>query len=133
MKNQELVDAWVTRAESNLYRARAGRLSDRILFEDLCYDCQQAAEKSLKGLLLSLFLEIPRTHNVGILLQLLNNTGIIIPETVILASALTEYAVNTRYPGDYEQVSEEEYEAALHMAEDVYSWVKAELSKRITQ
>lgn len=133
MKNQELVDAWVTRAESNLYRARAGRVSDRILFEDLCYDCQQTVEKSLKGLLFSLCLEVPRTHNVGTLLKLLDNADIVIPKLVILASALTEYAVNTRYPGDYEQVSEEEYESALHMAEEVYSWVMAELSKRKSQ
>ncbi len=133
MKNQELVEAWVIRAESNLYRAREGRISDRILFEDLCYDCQQAAEKSLKGLLVSLYLEVPRTHNVGILLKVLDNAGITIPKPVILASALTEYAVNTRYPGDYEHVNEEEYESALHMAEEVYSWVVAELLKRKSQ
>ena len=64
MKNRENVKDWMARAESNLYRARAGRVSDKILYEDLCYDYQQAVEKFLKGLLIAQDLEIPRTHNI---------------------------------------------------------------------
>ncbi len=43
--------AWLGRAESNLARARLGRQSEDILYEDICFDAQQAAEKALKGLL----------------------------------------------------------------------------------
>jgi HEPN domain-containing protein len=53
MKNREIIKDWLIHAESNLYRARIGRSSDKILYEDLCYDCQQAAEKSLKSLLIA--------------------------------------------------------------------------------
>jgi len=129
MKNREIVKDWMTRAESNLYRARAGRVSDKILYEDLCYDCQQAVEKFLKGLLISYDLETPRTHNVGNLLKLLHDAGFFIPKSILTTSALTEYAVNTRYPGVYERVTEEDYESALHMAEEVCLWVQTELSK----
>jgi HEPN domain-containing protein len=121
MKNRVIVKDWMTRAESNLYRARTERISDKILYEDLCYDCQQTAEKSLKGLLVSYDLEAPRTHNNGNLFRLLHNAGLFIPQPVLSASALTEYAVNTRYPGDYDPVSEEDHEKALDMAEKVYA------------
>lgn len=127
MKNQDIVKDWMKRAESNLYRAKSGKISDKILYEDLCYDCQQATEKSLKALLIALNNEIPRTHNIGSLIRLLHIDGYIIPEPVLLASALTEYAVNTRYPGDYEPVKDSDYEIALHMAEEVCSWVRSEL------
>jgi Uncharacterized conserved protein related to C-terminal domain of eukaryotic chaperone, SACSIN len=70
-------------------------------------------EKSLKGLLIALDIESPRTHNIGNLFRLLHNAGVFIPQPVLAGSALTEYAVNTRYPGDYDPVSEEDYENAL--------------------
>jgi HEPN domain-containing protein len=53
MKNRTLVEQWLSRALSNLDRARAGKVRDTILYEDLCFDCQQAVEKSLKALLVA--------------------------------------------------------------------------------
>lgn len=45
-----------------------------------------------------------------------------------MASELTEFAVQTRYPGIYEPVTEEEFHEARGMAEEVYAWVTHELS-----
>jgi hypothetical protein len=53
MKNSALVKQWRIRALSNLDRARAGKIQNTILYEDLCFDCQQAVEKSLKALLVA--------------------------------------------------------------------------------
>jgi len=50
MKRQQRANEWLQRAKSNMARARAGRVSSAILYEDLCYDAQQAAEKGLKYL-----------------------------------------------------------------------------------
>jgi HEPN domain-containing protein len=44
---------WIKRSKSNLERAKAGQVSEDILFEDLCFDCQQSVEKALKALLIS--------------------------------------------------------------------------------
>jgi hypothetical protein len=41
MTDQALVDEWLKRARSNLERARAGKVSEAVLLEDLCFDCQQ--------------------------------------------------------------------------------------------
>jgi len=48
--------------ESNLDRARAGKIRPTILYEDLCFDCQQAVEKYLKALLIAHDVESPHTH-----------------------------------------------------------------------
>ncbi|NLY75899.1 MAG: HEPN domain-containing protein [Firmicutes bacterium] len=46
MKNSELAGAWLKRAISNLEKAKIGKISDTLFYEDLCFDCQQAAEKA---------------------------------------------------------------------------------------
>ena len=45
MKNLDKANEWLQRAKSNMARAKAGRVSPEILYEDLCYDAQQAVEK----------------------------------------------------------------------------------------
>jgi len=37
MRNQSLVEEWLKRAKSNLGRARIGKISEDILYEDLCF------------------------------------------------------------------------------------------------
>jgi len=123
MKNKELVNDWIKRAKSNLERSRAGRISQDILYEDLCFDAQQCAEKSLKSLLVSLNVEFPWKHDIDVLLDLISKSGIEIPDDLKDAVILTRYAVHTRYPGLAEPVSEEDYQEALEFAERVFDWV----------
>ena len=68
MKNNEFVRDWLKRARSNLERARVGKIKDEILYEDLCFDCQQSAEKAIKALLISINKEFPPTHSIARLL-----------------------------------------------------------------
>jgi len=41
-----------------------------------------------------------------------------------IGKLLNEYAVETRYPGDYEPVNVDDYKTAIEIAEDVLSWVQ---------
>ena len=130
MKNRMLVEQWISRAQSNLDRARAGKIRDTILYEDLCFDCQQTVEKSLKALLVALDLESPHTHIIAHLLETLEQNRIEVPDDVKSAAYLTEYAVHTRYPGLYEPVTAEEFREVLAIAERVNLWVNTELGRR---
>jgi HEPN domain-containing protein len=49
MKSNELAVAWLKRAISNLEKAKIGKISKALSYEDLCFDCQQAVEKALKA------------------------------------------------------------------------------------
>ncbi len=109
MKNQELVNEWLKRAKSNLERAKAGKTSEDILDEDLCFDAQQYVEKALKALPVSLDVEFPWKHDIDALLDLVSKAGIEIPDEVKRAVILTRYAVHTRYPGFDEPVSDETF------------------------
>lgn len=94
--------AWLTRARSNLIRAQQPK-PEGVLWEDLCFDAQQAAEKALK------------------------RSGIELPEEIRLAAALSAYAVGTRYPGPMEPVTEEDYRRAVSLAETVVRWVEHQI------
>ena len=123
MKNKEIILNWLKRARSNLERAKIGKVSQGILYEDLCFDAQQAVEKSLKAILIKLNQSFPKTHSIGILLKLIEEAGVEIPQNINQAKLLTTYAVDARYPGDYEPVNKEEYKEALKIAEDVFKWL----------
>jgi len=129
MKNRRFVIEWLRRAKSNLERAKLGKTSPEILYEDLCFDCQQSTEKALKALLISMDKEFPRTHSIAMLLELISEEGIKIPKSIKSSIGLTEYAVEARYPGEREPVSEEEYKDALKVAEIVYRWVSNTIKK----
>jgi len=129
MKNREITLNWLKKARSSLERAKMGKVSPGILYEDLCFDAQQAVEKSLKAILVKLNQSFPKTHSIGILLKLIEEAGVEIPENINQAKLLTAYAVDTRYPGDYEPVNKEEYKEALKIAEDVFKWLDNIINK----
>jgi HEPN domain-containing protein len=120
---------WLARAKSNLARASSPK-PEGVLWEDLCFDAQQAAEKSLKAMLCSRGVEFRPVHDIGELIQTLAEAGIQVPDTVRNASELTVYAVQTRYPGEYERVTEEESAEALKTASAVVKWAEAFITGR---
>jgi len=124
MKNESLVRVWLKRAKSNLQIAKAGKVFEDILYEDLCFDCEQAVEKALKALLVSIDVSFPRTHSISHLIELIEEHSIMVPDEIKDSSSLTAYAVSTRYPGDFEPVDEQEYQETLETAEKVFNWVR---------
>jgi HEPN domain-containing protein len=98
-----------------------------VLWEDLCFDVQQAAEKALKALLCFKKISFRPVHDIGELIETLSSAGFQIPKQVRKASELTAYAVQTRYPGEYEKVTEEEFVEALTTATIVVEWVETQI------
>ncbi len=119
---------WLNRARSNLALARSGL--HEAYREDLCFEAQQAAEKAIKAVLLSRGIAFPYVHDLARLLSLLEEQGTALPEPVWQAARLTRYAVATRYPGITEPVTEEEYAAAVALAEQVVRWAEVQILGR---
>jgi HEPN domain-containing protein len=113
---------WLRRARSNLARSSQGQVTPDVLFEDVCFDAQQAVEKAFKALLVLRGVQVPRTHAISELITKLADLGFDIPGDVQEASTLTDYAVATRYPGPFEPVLIEDYEKAVAIAKAVVSW-----------
>ncbi len=130
MKPEDPADAqaWLLRAKSNLNLAKKGGRLKGILFEDLCFNAQQAAEKALKSVCLAKGLEFPKTHSIGHLIDILVAGGVDVPDGVKDADTLTQYAVQSRYPGWAEEVTKEEYRETLKLAARVVFWVDSVIS-----
>ena len=111
---------WLNRANSSLLHALTERSG--VYLEDLCYDAQQAAEKALKAVFIQRGLRFPYTHNLARLMELLQQDGVALPYEVSQAAALSDYAVETRYPGLSEPVTRQDYQEAVEMAQVVLNW-----------
>ncbi len=113
---------WLRRARSNLALASQAPARAEILYDDLCFDAQQAAEKAVKAVLVAQRHDIPRTHNLGELFDLVQRLGIVVPLEVAEARRLTRYAVGARYPLFGEDASAGEWREAVALAERVVRW-----------
>lgn len=114
---------WLRRAQSNLALAKQPK-PDEALWEDLCFDTEQAAEKAVKAVLVFHGIEFPKTHDIRALLTLLDQAQCEVPPEIWNAVDLTDYAVETRYPGRVEAVTEDEYRQAVALAERVVRWAE---------
>jgi len=121
--------AWLARAKSSLAISKS-KSDENIFYEDLCFQAQQAVEKAIKGLLIFYDVEPEKTHNLVSLIKKLSKY-IDIPEEISEAAILSDYAVQTRYPGDYTPVEEEEYNEAVKIAENCVAWINGK-AKRLS-
>ena len=114
---------WLRHARSDLSVARQ-RPQRGVLLETLCFHAQQAAEKSLKGVLLAEAVHFPYTHDLARLITLVHGAKIGWPVQLDAAAKLSEYAVTTRYPGTGSAVSPAERREAAKLAQAVLSWAE---------
>lgn len=91
--------AWVRKAEDDMGSAKQLAAQTPVYKDQVCFHCQQAAEKYLKALLHEGGAVVPKTHDLRKLLNLL------LPSDPTLASirrgllSVARYAVEYRYPG----------------------------------
>ena len=116
---------WMMRAESSLALGLVQK-SEHIYYEDLCFQLQQAAEKALKAFLIYHGIEPPITHSLVLLLRKVRQVTDY-PEELERVIELEDYAVQTRYPGEYAPVEEEEYNRASQIASYTVSWIREQI------
>jgi HEPN domain-containing protein len=99
-----------------------------IFWEDLCFNAQQAVEKSIKAVLQHQQIPFRYVHDLEELITTLENHKVVVPQSIKDAEVLSQYAFATRYPGDLEEVTEEEYYRAITLAEQVVHWAESLLT-----
>jgi len=121
-------EQWLKRAYSSLELAKFSG-NNAVFYEDLCYQAQQAAEKGLKALLIFYGVEPQKTHNLFILLQELEKHTELNDEIKEVLN-LYNFAVQTRYPGDYVPIEKEEYEQAIRIVEKCLKWIEEKINEK---
>lgn len=80
------------------------------------FSCPAGSRKAIKAVLLSRGIEFPLTYDIEELLEIAENTGMALPGDVADAGHLTPYAVETRYPGYWHEISRDELKEAMRLA-----------------
>ena len=92
---------WIVKAESDFQLAVAlSRRRKVTFFDQACFHSQQSAEKYLKARLEEANIMSPRTHDLTRLLALLQPVEPLWTALRPPLAALTQYAVEFRYPGN---------------------------------
>ena len=116
-------EGWLEHARSDLRLARLA-VGQGILPEQICFHAQQAVEKAVTAVLLARHVEFPFTHDLEELLSLADDGGIAVPAELQEAGVLTPYAVETRYPGFWGDISDQDMRQALGLAQVAISWAE---------
>ena len=132
MNDSELVDEarrWLRFATEDLDVAQRLLAADGIPPRHACSLAQQAAEKALKAALVLEGIDFPFRHDLDALRNLLPDTWSVRRTHTDLAQ-LTEWAVETRYPGDWQEATATDAEQAVSQARGVYNSIAAEFERR---
>jgi HEPN domain-containing protein len=118
---------WVVKAEHDLATARqALEIEEDRPSDTIAYLAQQCAEKYLKALLVSRGIDFPRTHDLTVLATIAREDAGLAVETGDV-KVVSRYAVEARYPGDWEPVLEDDAVEAVDTVLKVREAVRAVL------
>lgn len=126
--NEEVVAKWVQRADHDLKIGKDEIASLDPATDMICFHMQQCVEKYLKAFLIFHGRAITKIHNIALLLAQcleLDKAFSALPEKDM--NALTDYAVEVRYPDDFYMPTIEETQYALEITEQVRLFVLTKL------
>ena len=127
-ESKRLARQWLEKAAGDLTSAQhLLTLPDsKCRFDVVCFHAQQCAEKSLKAFLILHKIPFERIHDLGELLELCTMDPKLIRELDRI-DALTPYAVETRYPGEWEPFDRPKAKEAVALARKVYEAIESRL------
>lgn len=113
----ELIKEWVRKAEQDFGMAELALENKPEYTDSICFHCQQTVEKYLKAYLVFLDIRFEKKHDLGYLLDLINEKEKVSDEFYEMLEKLEDYAVEIRYPDDW-------FEPTLDEAKEVYEVAK---------
>jgi len=116
---RDMVRQWLAKADEDLDAAEYLSSRERSFFSAIGFHCQQAAEKHLKAFLTWHQIEYPKTHDLGLLLSLIATADTALADSLTEVPALNTYGVDMRYPGDAPELTREDANEALRLANKV--------------
>lgn len=131
MNKKENVNEWIEYAEMDILTAE--HLFQTMYPKPLpiiCYHCQQAVEKMLKGALVLFDVGIRKTHDLGALVEELDEFIDVEDSKIDQCYDLTIYGVKSRYPQEL-WIEEHHAEKALKDAKILCDWLKELIADRL--
>ena len=121
-----LVKDWLRFASDDINCAKHSLSMHPVPIEIVCYHCEQAAEKALKGYLIYQNVEPPRTHILKLLCKMCADIDETFEEISEQCGNLTPYAVQARYPHEI-HITESDMKKAILNADRVLEFIYQKL------
>jgi HEPN domain-containing protein len=119
---------WLRYAEEDLKTAEM-IVKEGLPAREACWLAQQAAEKALKAALVLEQVDFPKTHDLDSLRALVPE-GWTLRDTGADLAALSQWAVEARYPGDWLEPTEANASVAISDAQAVINSAHIDLNLR---
>ena len=116
-EHEKIVGLWFDKAEADLTAANILFESNPLVLDIVCFHCQQAVEKYLKGFLVFYDVEFPKTHILEYLIKLCSKVDPVF--NTIELNELSQFAVRARYPHDSYAPEREETFYYLELGQNV--------------
>ena len=123
----KIAKQWLAKAKNDLLNADNNLKADEVPYDTVCFHCQQSAEKLLKAYLVGMGESYPISHDLFLILEkvlFIDNDAGSLRDAL---SILMPYAVEVRYPDDWDMPSEKDAKEARDAAEKVLNWLKVSI------
>ena len=121
---------WFRFADNDLLSAERLTTFYPIHMQLVCYLCEQAAEKNLKGFLVyNGIAELPKTHELDRLCEMCSGYEMQFSEIERACDILTRYGVQPRYPHEME-VTEQNMKKALEYTRQIKDFAPLQAVRR---
>ncbi len=114
---------WLDYAKNDLQAAEIIFARDDVAPRTACFLSQQSAEKALKAVMVCQGLNVLKTHDLDALIERMQ----VKPDSVLLEldlTWLTEWSVESRYPGDWPEATKDDAKKAIEIASSVVDTCK---------
>lgn len=133
MKANQIIKEWLDFAERDFKTAKY--LYDNMYpkpLEIICYHCQQSIEKLLKGILLSKGVPLKKTHDLGLLAEILKDYTEFDEKYLDMCDNLTPYGVKIRYPQEM-LIDDNNASKAIEETQILYDWLVSIVAEDINE
>lgn len=120
--NLKFAKEWILKAQHDLDTAEILNKENGPT-DSLCFHCQRATEKMLKGFLIFQKNEFPKIHDLILLLNLCKEIDDDFKELEDEASFLNRYYIETRYPPEIMDYSKKECKEALEATQKLTQFI----------
>ncbi|MDI6591464.1 MAG: HEPN domain-containing protein [Patescibacteria group bacterium] len=128
--NQKLAQEWFEIGDNELGFAKAGFEELKSFYPQICFQCQQAVEKYLKGFLIYHRKSFPKIHDLTQLTKLCSKIDKRFLKFLKETDILGQYYLTSRYPLEYRPAGKFEAKQALQIAEKIIYFIRNEVSKK---
>lgn len=121
--HKKLAKEWLDIGRNDFNFAQISFKELSSFYPQICFLCQQAAEKHLKGFLIYHQRKFPKIHDLTQLVKLCAKIDKSFLEFLDLADRLSQHYLTSRYPLIYQIAEKKDAEEALSAAEKIINFI----------